>query len=614
MPRPDGAPPGAQRRIAILMIGDGMGRGQLAAASRFAHGVDGALAMYQLPHRGELRTGSLSGITDSAASATAMATGAITYNARIGVDGDGAPRETLVELAHRVGLPAGVVTTSYVSHATPASFTAHRGSRHDALGIADDQARVVKPEVLLGGGLRHFAAGGPDSDRTDDGLLDELRADGYEIAYTAADLAAAAPRADHVVGLFAPEHLDFTLDRAPDTAQPTLTEMTMRAIEILDRDPDGFFLVVEGARIDMASHGNDVERAVHETLAFDEAVAAVTAWAADRPEVTVIVTADHECGGLRITGPSAPGELPPVAWRWGQHTNARVDVFARGPHTERFDGALSSFPWVHAALAAQLTGEPAVEPAPQPAADGHLGELRWLAAEQQVATGFGAGYNQLDALHLDASPRGLAIGVEGVFEDSANAVVIVIDVDLGAGTGIAALRGALADGDGRADDILRNLQLEAPAVAGFGAELAVVTWAGADPHVEDLIEDGGARRLSPVDDLPWLGAAINFGEGVVIDGAAGVAVPGEGLEVLIPWDRLYPELAGAVPPGAVVGVAAILVNDDGGYTSNQALPAFAPGTPNPGRDPIALPGVIAFSIDGDLDGIADGDSAPAPAP
>ncbi len=581
-----GTPVPSRAPIVIVMIGDGMGREHVEAARR-----ERPLRMDGLPRLGEVVTSSLSGITDSAASATAMATGEKTFNAWVGIDRRGEPAQTLVELAHDRGLPAGVVTTASLPHATPAAFTAHQPSRHDYPAIAADQATRVRPEVMLGGGRRYF-----------DAHLDDLAATGYQVASDRVGLALAdADAGDRLVGVFADDHLDYVVDREVDSAQPTLTEMTLRAIEFLDRDQRGFFLMVEGARIDMASHGNDFERALGETLAFDDAVGAVMDWAAGRSNVTLIVTSDHECGGLRLAGGPS--------WRWGDHTNARIDIRASGPGTEVLDGAIVDHRWVHAVASARLAGAQFVEPAPELTPDGRLADLRHVAAVQVVESGFGPGFNQLDALYVDADADVLALGIEGVFEWDANAVVLLIDVDFPFGAGERDLR-ALTDDRGVIDQLLRSVPARV-GVEAFGADYAVVALGGSDPQLGQLWDDTGLRRLSPRDDLPWLGVATNYGEGVRAAGDPVVATPGEGLEVAIPWRTLYPELDGAVPTGAAVGVVALLVNTDGGYASNQALPPLAPGAANPGRAAYNLPAVVQFVVDSDADGRADGDAEPA---
>jgi alkaline phosphatase len=604
------------RRRVILVIGDGMGPGQIEAARRFRGGDGGALAMASLPIHASIATASLSGITDSAAAATTMATGVPTLNGAIGIGPDGAPRQTLIERAKELGLATGVVTTAYVSHATPGAFTAHQDSRHHPIAIADDQALRVRPDVLLGGGSAHFLPVGPGSLRDDAGLVAPLERAGYEVVFDAAGLAGAAASSGRLVGLFAPEHMDYVIDRPAASRQPRLAEMARAALAVLDRDPDGFLLVLEGARIDMASHGNDLARAIGETIDLDDTVAELAAWAEAAGDVTLIVTADHECGGLTLDSLAPAGVYPAVSWRWGQHTNARVALFGRGPGVEGADGAVRDFVWLHEVVLARLEGRAPILPARPMLADGRMDDLRHRVTGQPVATGFGLGYNQLDALWLDAGPAGLAIGIEGLFEWDENGVVVLIDRDLGAGTGMPGLRGAVSDRSFGVDALLAASPFTAPAVTGFGADLAVVSRGGGDPRLEDLLATSGLRGLvaplGSADDLGWHPVAINFGEGVRSrDGAE--PVPGEGLEVLIPWASVFPD---GVPPGATLGVAVVLVNDDGGYASNQALPAFPSGTANPGRAVTALPGVVRFAIDGDRDGVIDGDAVPEllPAP
>jgi alkaline phosphatase len=603
----DAAPPG--KRVVILMIGDGMGPAHVDATSLYEHGALGQLFVDSLPHRGNVVTAGPSGTTDSAAAATTMASGVRTWNGSIGLDRDAAPVETLVEVAHRLGLQAGVVSTSAVPHATPAGFSAHRDSRHDLSEIADDQALVVRPDVMLGGGARYFLPAGPGSVRTDDGLLDDLEAAGYAIVRTSAELAA-APSSGPIAGLFADEHLEFSIHRPGDTTEPTLSEMALVALDRLDAaSPDGFFLMIEGARIDMASHQNQLAEMIGETAAFDRAIYDVASWASGRDDVTLLVTADHECGGLAIVTDNGAGSLPDVTWRWGQHTNADVAVWGAGPGTDVIDGALIDHRTVHAIAAARLTGDAFTAPPGDRVPDGRLDDLALVAASQINASGFGEGYNQLDDLRLGADAHGLAIGVGGVFEIGKNAVVILVDVDFGAGTGPARLDGALDDQTGRIDAILSNLSLDDPGVAGFGADVAIATWGAEDPWIEQTVANAGLRGLRPPygqpDNLGWFGVATNFRPGAKAQPAPApptAAITGAGFEAHVPWSTLYPP---GVPVGATLAIAVVLVNDDGGYTSNQALPPFPAGTSNPGRTLTALPGVVTFTIDGNADGIVD---------
>lgn len=609
---PHDAPPGPPPAV-ILMIGDGMGPGQLDTASLYRHGATGRLFLQSLPRHGEVRTGGPSGITDSAAAATVMATGAYTYNGRIGLDRDGRAVATLVEDAAARGWATGVVTTTLIPHATPAAFTAHVSGRKDLLAIADQQVLRTKADVMLGGGARQFRAAGVDSAREDDGLYDDLVAGGYTIVGDRTALAAAAatpPR--KLFGAFATDDLAYSVDRPVTTPEPTLREMTAAALAVLDRDPDGFFVMIEGGRIDHASHANLLPQAIGETLEFDDTVAQVAAWARARGNVTLLVTADHECGGLEVVTPAPAGTLPVVRWRWNDHTNVRVGVWGEGPGTDVLDGAVPGAidqRWIHAIAEARIAGAPLVVPAREPIPDGELGDLRHRVVAQTNASGYGVGFNQLDALSLDVTRDGLYIGVAGLFQWQRNAVEILIDADVGAGTGPGGLQGAITDGGGTADRVLAASQVRAPATP-FGIELVLVSLGGADPRLTDLRDDGGLRGLhAPLgraDDLAWLPAVANFGA-VRPKIEPFAPVLGQGLEAFVPMAQLYPA---GMPAGAKVGVAVVLVNDDGGHTSNQALPPFPAGTANPGRTPVALPGIAVYELDHDGDGVVDGDVPP----
>jgi alkaline phosphatase len=604
---PAGPPPAV-----IVMIGDGMGPGQLDSASLYRHGATGRLFLQSLPRHGEVRTGGPSGITDSAAAATVMATGVYTLNGTIGLDRHGAAVPNVVEDAAARGWATGVVTTAMVTHATPAGFTAHVPAREQYLAIADQQAMTVRPDVMLGGGARYFLPAGEGSDRGDDGLLDDLAAAGYPIAGDRAALAAASSSgATRLFGAFTPDHLTYVLDREATTTEPTLAELSAAALAVLDRDPDGFFVMIEGGRIDHASHDNDLPRAIGETLAFDDTVAQVAAWARARGNVTLLVTADHECGGLEVVTPAAAGTYPTVRWRWGNHTNARVGIWGEGPGSEAIAGALIDHRWIHAITEARLADAPLAVPPREPMPDGELADLRHRAATQANATGYGVGFNQLDALWLDTTADGLFIGVAGLFQWQHNAVEILIDVDLdvGGGSGPASLHGAVTDATGVADRVLAASSVLAPATP-FGLDVVIVSLGGADPRLADLRDDGGLRGVRPPfgrpDDLAWLPAAVNFGAVRPRDEPF-APLPGQGLEAFVPMAQLYPA---GLPVGAKVGVAVVLVNDDGGHTSNQALPPFPAGTANPGRTLTPLPGIAVYELDHDRDGVVDGATPP----
>ena len=606
------AEPTDARPAVVLMIGDGMGSGHRIAGSQFMHGEKGQLFLESLPHSSPFATASLAGVTDSAAGATAMSTGGITWNGVIGLDRDIAEAENLLEYARQKGLAVGVVTTSALPHATPAAFTAHDTSRMNYVDIADDQVAML-PEVMLGGGLEFYLPKGEGSARSDDGLIAPLEEAGCTLLYSRDDLAAAdLASAPCLVGLFASNHIDYEFDRTEKSTYPNLMEMTAAALERLDQDEDGFVLMVEGARIDMASHSNDLERMIGEMVMFDQTVETVHTWLKRRKDPLLLVTADHETGGLEVLSESEAGAYPAVSWRLLQHSNANITAYGEGPGSEVLDGLTLQHPWIHSIIMAYLDDAEIEAPVlPTLLPDGVLTDQRWMVTTQGLTTDFGEGYNQLDAFRIDAGQDGLFFGIDGLFEWEQNAVVLLIDTDPGQGTGTADLSGAFSDTQGKLESILTSLSLTAPPVSGFGAELAVLSVGGAYAQLGGLTEDAGVRGLTESmgapDDLWWLDGVLSYGEDVRVSEAS-TAMEGEGLEGFIPWRVLYPEENGLVPRYAAVDVVAVLVNTDGSVISNQALPSFSEDPASSGD--VALPGVVRFTIDSDGDSIPDGNVTP----
>lgn len=325
-------PAGGPARNLILMIGDGMGINQVRAARLQANGPETPLTLETLPHRALVTTCSLSGYTDSAAAATALATGYKAFVKDISTSPAGEEYETILELAHRLGKSTGLVTTTDITDATPAGFGAHVSDRKERRGVAEDYLRQTRPEVLLGGGRHEFP---PD-------LLAEATASGYTIVFNRSELEQLDPASPRVLGLFAKNDLAFARERNPDSPEPRLNEMTAFALRRLSQDPEGFFLMIEGGLIDHACHRADLDRAVVEVLEFNRAVETVLAWMAGREDTLLIVTADHETGGLTLRGggyqkgdtvkakfttKTVPG-LPAL------HSKQRVPLFALGPGAE----------------------------------------------------------------------------------------------------------------------------------------------------------------------------------------------------------------------------------------------------------------------------------------
>ena len=553
----------------ILFIGDGMGFAHVAGGGIYANGSAGSLTMETLPYQGRLRTASLSGTTDSAAASTAYASGQKTWNGWLGLDRNGVELATLVDLARERGMATGIVTTDTLTGATPSGFLVHTTDRGDTEGIAAQQVANL-PDVFLGGGLFALEA-----------LLEgedvELVTDGPTLDAAAGADDDSAPDERPLVGLFAADTMPYVVNGL-GTA-PTLAQMTAAAVSRLESAPNGFFLMVEGARIDHASHSLDADAVHAETAAFDEAIAAGMVWAQDHGDVTLLVTADHECGGMIVGETGTAGETPDTSWRWGAHTNADVPIFAMGSRASLFDGQRLDALWVHAVLAAVVEERDVVDPAIVPLIDGWLDDVGAPIAVQIWDTDYGPGFDQLDALRVTADEDGVRVGMDGVYDRSNNTVVVLFDVDFGAGTGLAGSDASLPDTSGALEGVLSNLTLTT-SVPGLGFDFALVSQRARELALDELQDDSGLRGLREPwayeGDLWWLPGGISYDDGNVSVGdtpAADQANTGStehGLEAFLPWSSVWP--SGVPEEGQTIAVVAMLVYTDGSSASNQALP------------------------------------------
>jgi alkaline phosphatase len=259
---------------------------------------------------GQSRTRSDSSlITDSAAGGTAYSCGRKTYNYGTAVDPSGHPCATLLEGAHDKGMLTGVVVTSRVTHATPASFLGHARDRHEEDFIASwlvpnitnsDYDRQV--DLLFGGGLCHFIPSHePNSCRKDDkNLLEETEFLFINDRKSFDNLN--DTNVLPVMGLFTPDHMSFEIDRDPEK-EPALWEMADKALRILSKaenNEKGFFLLIEGSRIDMAAHGNDPAAHANDILAYYKTIEVVKKFVDENPNTLVVSVSDHETGGLAL--------------------------------------------------------------------------------------------------------------------------------------------------------------------------------------------------------------------------------------------------------------------------------------------------------------------------
>jgi len=333
----------------VLLIGDGMGLAHLTLARRAAGGPDLRLGIDRLPVTGIVLTHSASSpVTDSAAAGTALSAGVKTGNGTVGMSKAGVDQLTLLEgLRRQKGYRTGLVVTKNVTDATPAAFVAEVASRKSEAQIAE-QLLAERVDVVFGGGSGWFlpeAAGGSRTDGAD--LLARTRSAGGRVATDLAGFRGLDGLP--ALGLFATGILDST--RAD---QPDLAAMTRKALDLLAAAGGPFFLMVEGSQIDLAGHKSDVDYLLREMFAFDLAVQAACAFAAARADTLVVVTADHETGGLVLTADAA-------TWTTKGHTATPVGVFAGGAGAAAFTGMMDN-----TALAARLAALTALAPFPAP--------------------------------------------------------------------------------------------------------------------------------------------------------------------------------------------------------------------------------------------------------
>lgn len=334
-----------------------------------------------------------SAATDSAAAATAMSTGVKTRNGAIGVDAEGKPLEHAIDVAERFGKATGVVTSVQLSHATPAAFVAHDRSRGKYEELAKEMLLQSAVDVIMGAGhpwygnegefvltkdasgkestpnsyrfvgdeptWRSVVEGKAGADADGDGV-----ADPWTLVQTKDEFeklrSGDAPK--RVLGVLTVHETlqqsrkgvdDNQKDDLPFqtpllTTVPTLAQMTLGALNVLDNDPDGFFLMIEGGAVDWASHANEGGRMIEEMMDYNRAVEAVVDWVKTNSsweETLVIVTGDHECGYLLGPGSNpehkeivnnGKGVMPGLEWQKTSHTNSLVPCYIKGAGAERF--------------------------------------------------------------------------------------------------------------------------------------------------------------------------------------------------------------------------------------------------------------------------------------
>ena len=308
----------------IYMIGDGMALPQVYAAM-LASGEE--MTFSQFPYIGVVDTHSASNdITDSAAGGTALASDYKTKNGMVGMNPDSIPVQTVLEFMKEQGKETGIVVSCYVTHATPATFYAKVPKRSHYEDIAMQLAETDNVNLIIGGGRKHFTQRKDSLD-----LVQEMvEKYGWTVYDTLADIDttckkyAVLANDDHMPK--AAERGDF-LPRAVETA-----------LQTLDGAENGFFLMVEGSQIDFACHGNDSTWMMDEMMDFDAAIKVALNYAKEKGNTLVVVTADHETGGLTLPDPN--GKYTHVVFNYSSwsHTCLPVMVYAYGPGAEKFTG------------------------------------------------------------------------------------------------------------------------------------------------------------------------------------------------------------------------------------------------------------------------------------
>ncbi|HPD29349.1 MAG TPA: alkaline phosphatase [Phycisphaerae bacterium] len=322
----------ASPKNVIFMIGDGMGFEHVKAGGMYLNGQPGTLCFESLPYRAQVTTYSAdNSVTDSAAAGTAMATGHKVNNGVVSMayPGDGRELQTLLELYKARGTRTGLVTSDAMTGATPAAFGAHEYNRDNRAQIAGDYLNQTRPNVLLGGGGNGITTSAAS-------------AAGYTVVTDRAGMQAVDTNLiSFLSGQFGTaEYMPYEYDGLGNL--PHLSQMIVTALDILDNEPNGFLLMVEGGNIDHAAHANHIARVVYEVVEFHNTVQIALNWAAGRTDTLILVTADHETGGLTVTQNNGQGNLPTVSWSSTGHTAAQVGAWAWGVNAQYVTGTLNN--------------------------------------------------------------------------------------------------------------------------------------------------------------------------------------------------------------------------------------------------------------------------------
>lgn len=324
---PIGAKAEAKPKNVIYLIGDGMGQNHVQLTQWYWQGPREQLYIQNMPVLGyQTNYSANNGVTDSAASGTALACGLKTNNNVVGQSGTGEQYNNLMAVAKSQGMATGIISTAAITDATPAAFSAHVSNRSKQTEIAAQQA-ASGIDVIMGGGRDYYSST----------LLDNMKENGYTYVSNREEMNV-VPNDGKIIGLFTGGNMTYAYPT--HETEPTIVEMTEKAIAMLkSRSSEGFALMVEGACIDKASHSNLYERMVEQNKLFDDAVKAALDFAREDGNTLVVVTADHETGGNAILPTqSLRSGRTKQEWTSGNHSGAHIPVYAYGPDAEVFTG------------------------------------------------------------------------------------------------------------------------------------------------------------------------------------------------------------------------------------------------------------------------------------
>ena len=312
----------------ILLIGDGMGLTQLSTAYYFGENTPNFSRFKNIGLHQNKPVGHI--ITDSAAGATAFSIGQKTYNGAIGLDKDTMPVETILEWAAKQNKSTGLIATSSITHATPASFFAHEKLRSMQEEIASDFIDAPV-DFAAAGGSKFFNERADGRD-----LIEQLRTNGVEVSTE--KLGNDLKPGNRYAYFLEPD----AMKKISEGRGDFLSEATTLGIDFLSKDKDGFFLMVEGSQIDWGGHNNNAQYIIDEVLDFDKAIGLALDFAEKDGNTLVVVTADHETGGFALSAPvifgtTDYGALKPT-FTTGGHTAALIPVLAFGKGAEAFMG------------------------------------------------------------------------------------------------------------------------------------------------------------------------------------------------------------------------------------------------------------------------------------